>query len=101
MDLVSRAGLIAFRTSLALRRSCKLLDRAYQPRFCGPSNEQRKWASAFVGGSQQSSPNQPGQEEQGASNPAEEGDRKGRSGSTLFKMFESAATTFASLVVLG
>lgn len=54
-----------------------------------------------MGGPQPGTPSQLGQEDQGVGNTAEEGHSKTRSGSTLFKMFESAATTFASLVILG
>lgn len=64
----------------------------------------REWVRRFVGVVQPGPPGppgQPGQDDQGPDDSADKGPKKTRDSSTLFKMFESAATTFASLTVLG
>ena len=72
-----------------------------QTGFNGPPGQQRAWASGYYGGIQPGTPNQPGQADQGTGEVPEEDPGKANTGSTVFKMFESAATTFASLTILG
>ncbi|KAI9881081.1 MAG: Intracellular distribution of mitochondria [Pleopsidium flavum] len=100
MVLRPHARLNAFAPSCVIRRPCIALYRFRQPLLSGRSNKRRNLASGFLGGPQPGMPGQPGQDDQGLGNTAEERDSKIRNGSTIFKMFESAATTFASLVIL-